>query len=169
VETGRDGQPWPWTVNFGGDGQWFASAADAEDAAYAALNSGEQNFDLGCFQLNYRWHGEAFASLATMLDPDENATYAAWFLLQQYQRTGDWATAAAAYHSATPEYAERYQARFETAYAAINGADLPTAGVPIELAKGPVNRFPLFVRGAAAGPGSIVPDTEGSGRLIGAP
>ncbi len=30
VETARDNRPWPWTVNFGGDGKWFDSAAEAE-------------------------------------------------------------------------------------------------------------------------------------------
>lgn len=52
------------------------------------IGQGAGNLDIGCFQLNYRWHGAAFASLADMFDPDRNATYAADYLASHYQRTG---------------------------------------------------------------------------------
>ncbi|HEX9858042.1 MAG TPA: lytic transglycosylase domain-containing protein, partial [Paracoccaceae bacterium] len=57
TETGRrtpgDRQlrPWPWTVNQGGDGQWFATREEALAHAAAALEAGKRNLDLGCFQL----------------------------------------------------------------------------------------------------------------------
>ena len=116
VETGRNDQPWPWTVNFGGEGHWYETAADAAGAVDQAVREGATNVDLGCFQLNYRWHGSAFASIEDMLDPAQNATYAADFLSQHYAQTGDWALAAAAYHSGTPEYANAYRAKFEATY-----------------------------------------------------
>lgn len=164
VETGRDDRPWPWTVNFGGDGKWFDSAADAEKGVAEALDNGATNVDLGCFQLNYRWHADGFASIADMLDPRRNAIYAARFLAQQYARTGDWARAAAAYHSGTPEYAEAYQAKFEAVYAGLDAAN-PAPAVPAQRD----NRFPLLVAGSAASPGSLVPSGGGGMRLIGGP
>lgn len=168
VETGRQGRPWPWTVNFGGDGKWFDTAAQAEASVATALDQGATNVDLGCFQLNYRWHAEAFASIADMLDPDQNATYAAEFLAEHFAQTGDWALAAAAYHSGTPEYAEAYLAKFETAYAGLTGQEpmVPSDG-SVEPER--ENRFPFLVAGGSGAGGSLVPASSGGIRLIGAP
>ena len=168
VETGREGRPWPWTVNFGGDGRWFDSAREAEASAAEALGQGATNVDLGCFQLNYRWHAEGFASVADMLDPVQNATYAAEFLAEHFAQTGDWALAAAAYHSATPEYATAYQAKFETVYAGLTDGSAPPTEAPPDLPERE-NRFPLLMAGATGARGSLVPASAGGIRLIGAP
>ena len=166
VETGRDRRPWPWTVNLAGEGHWLDTAQEAETLVAEALAEGRTNIDLGCFQLNYRWHAEAFPSIADMLDPEQNALYAAEFLARHHAETGDWALAAAAYHSGTPEYAERYQARFETVYAALGAGEVVDAPAP---ARTRTNRFPLLVAGAAGRNGSLVPVTSGGFRLIGGP
>lgn len=165
VETGREGRPWPWTVNVGGEGQWFDTREEAEAQVQSVLDQGLTNVDLGCFQLNHRWHGEAFASVSDMLDPDRNAAYAADFLARNYAETGDWPTAAAAYHSATPEYAGRYQARFEAVYAALD----PGAPMPAPPTEDRLNGFPLLLVGQSGRNGSLVPATAGGTRLIGAP
>lgn len=167
VETGRDSRPWPWTVNLGGEGHWLASAAAAEALVSKALDQGETNIDLGCFQLNYRWHASAFASVAEMIDPEKNALYAARYLARQHVRTGDWATAAAAYHSATPEHALRYQARFETAWAATARDPGPTHSQAPTAER--ANGFPLLLAGQNGSQGSLVPQTMRGQRLIGAP
>jgi Transglycosylase SLT domain len=166
VETGRDRRPWPWTVNLGGEGHWLDSAPQAEALVAEALDLGATNIDIGCFQLNYRWHAEAFSSLADMLDPDKNAGYAADYLATHFARTGDWALAAAAYHSATPEHADRYRQQFETAFAGLTDGELPAGH---ETAASRVNGFPLLVVGEAGVWGSLVPATSGGRRLIGGP
>lgn len=166
VETGRGDQPWPWTVNAGGEGQWFDSAEAAEAQVADLLKQGRTNVDLGCFQLNYRWHAEAFASIADMLDPERNAEYAARFLAGHYARSGDWALAAAAYHSATPEYAEAYRTKFAAVYAGLD--DPSDAPLPVPEPER-LNRFPLLLAGAEGRNGSLVPSTSGGIRLIGAP
>ncbi len=117
TETGRrrDGivRPWAWSVNAEGEGTWFddpnAALAFAEDKVAA----GRTNLDIGCFQLNYRWHGENFGSVAEMFDPLNNARYAARFVSQLYAETGDWRRAAGAFHSRTQVHATRYLARFD--------------------------------------------------------
>jgi hypothetical protein len=166
VETGRDARPWPWTVNAGGDGRWFDSADEAEAHVAELLDQGVTNVDLGCFQLNHRWHSGGFASVADMLDPDMNAAYAARFLARLYGESGDWATAAAAYHSKTPEYAKVYRAKFEAAFAGLSGAEPPAEA---EALPDPdrTNSFPLLVVGGAGRNGSLVPATSGGRRLIG--
>jgi Transglycosylase SLT domain len=163
VETGRDNRPWPWTVNVGGDGRWFDTKEEAETHAQSVLDEGVTNLDVGCFQLNIRWHSKGFGSLSDMLDPALNATYAAEFLASHYAETGDWAAAAAAYHSATPEYAARYRAKFEETFAALGDPALPEP-----LADQPrSNSFPLLLDGPAAGHGSLVPLAAGAMPLIG--
>ena len=175
TETGRrsDGrlEPWPWTVNIEGKGLWFDSYEEALAYADANLRRGARSFDVGCFQLNYKWHGRAFASLADMFDPVRNAVYAARFLRELHEETGNWTDAAGAYHSRTPTYADRYKRRFARIRADLGGTDtavpiLPSA--PARVAR--VNRFPLFVGGGApASLGSLLPASAGAGgrRLIG--
>ncbi|WP_325063338.1 transglycosylase SLT domain-containing protein [Halovulum marinum] len=129
TETGRkrDGQlqPWPWTVNMEGKGTWFDDRATALSYVRAHHAGGARSYDVGCFQINYRWHGNAFASVEEMFDPYRNALYAAQFLKRLYAETGSWAKSAGAYHSRTPQYATRYQARFERILARLSGETPP--------------------------------------------
>lgn len=166
VETGRNNRPWPWTVNLAGDGRWLDTAAAAEALVGEALGQGLTNIDLGCFQLNYRWHATAFASVTEMLDPDTNALYAAEYLAQHHAKSGDWASAAAAYHSATPEHADRYRARFEAAWSGLDEDPLPESPAATVVR---MNRFPLLLAGHSGSRGSLVPNTDGGQRLIGVP
>jgi hypothetical protein len=131
TETGRTVAgtfgPWPWTVNHAGDGHWFDRTEDALRYIRDARRSGAQNFDVGCFQINYRWHGEAFASLEDMLDPIANARYAATFLTELRAELGSWDGAVAAFHSRTPEFAARYMERFRRIYAGLSPPSGPAS------------------------------------------
>ncbi|MBD3765433.1 MAG: lytic transglycosylase domain-containing protein [Rhodobacterales bacterium] len=172
VETGRgagaDRQPWPWALNLGGDGRWLPSLAEAQALAEAEIAGGRRNLDLGCFQLNYRWHGEAFPSIAAMLEPQGNALHAARFLLDLHARLGDWAAAAGAYHSSDPDRAAAYRARVESELAALSGApDLPPMPPP---AAPRFNAFPLLVAAPSGARGSLVPQgLPGRGPIWGLP
>lgn len=169
VETGRGHggglHPWPWAINQGGAGGWFDTSELAITAAEEVLASGRDNVDIGCFQLNYRWHGEAFPSVTAMFDPVDNARYAAGFLADLYADKGEWPAAIAAYHSRTPEHANRYLARIETVLAGLTGADIVTAPEP----EARENRFPLLLAGAQGANGSLVPVQLARAPLIGAP
>lgn len=116
TETGRklEGQfrPWPWTVNMEGAGHWFDTLDEARAYVFKEFKRGARSFDVGCFQINYKWHHEHFSSIDEMFDPIANALYAARFLGELYQEKGDWNAAAGAYHSRTEEFATRYAARF---------------------------------------------------------
>jgi len=164
--------PWPWALNQGGDSAFFASREEALDHLSAVLDQGVTNVDVGCFQLNWRWHGQAFASLDEMIDPDLNALYAAQFLDRLYQDSGDWSVAAGAYHSATPDHASRYSARFDRIYAALgDGTRLALADAPAPGAEDArTNGFPLLqagATGAAGGMGSLVPLDQAARPLFG--
>ncbi len=156
-------RPWPWAVNEGGKGTWFATRAEAEAHVEQALDAGVRNIDLGCFQINHRWHGARFPSMAAMFDPLGNARYAARFLVELYRETGDWSAAVGAYHSRTPDLAARYLGRVETLRRTVAGAPPLTGTEPSRSA----NRFPLLQAGTAIGAGSLVPDvTPGGASLI---
>ena len=117
TETGRGqgGQtrPWPWTVNMEGEGHWFDSRDEALAYVFEQYNRGARSFDVGCFQINFRWHGEQFSSIEDMFDPSANATYAARFLTQLHAESGNWSTAAGAFHSRTEAEAAGYRTRFD--------------------------------------------------------
>ncbi len=129
TETGRriDGRSraWPWTVNMEGKGVWFATPDEALTYVNEHFARGARSFDVGCFQINYRWHGNAFSSIEEMFDPARNALYAAQYLRNLYAETGSWSRAAGAYHSRTPQYADRYRARFDRILASLSGGDIP--------------------------------------------
>lgn len=162
AETGRmiggQRQPWPWAVNHAGSGQWFETRAAARTYAETALSGGTGNLDIGCFQLNHRWHSAAFASLDQMFDPVENARHAARFLAQLHRESGDWTLAAGTYHSRTPEHAERYRARFTALLAELDPAD---PAPPLR-----ANRFPLLQPGGRGEYGSLVPAHAPAGPLL---
>ena len=177
-ERGGETRPWPWTVNMEGKGVWF----ETEDAALAYVDEhfkrGARSFDVGCFQINYKWHQQNFTSIEAMFDPAENARYAARFLLELHAETGDWEAAAGAYHSRTPEYADRYKARFAAYRAQLqNEDDLPLRVVAVApdkpaspstpMIRVRVNSYPLLQSGGATALGSLVPlATQPSARSL---
>lgn len=166
TETGRRSkdrglEPWAWALNRGGESLWFDNQEQALNYLDQALAAGTRNIDLGCFQINWGWHGHAFPSVRAMMDPATNARYAANMMARLYQDTGDWISAAAAYHSATPEYASRYRARFEPIYASVSGGTQSEAPLLASAAvRTRQNDFPLLRGGESASIGSLVPQTQ---------
>ena len=169
VETGRSTggglHPWPWAINRAGDGAWYDTADQAIAAATTALDEGARNFDVGCFQLNHRWHGDAFPSLAVMFDPDTNADYAARFLVQLFADKGNWADAVSAYHSNTEAIATAYLARVKDVVNAELGGPSVASAEPVAMPR--ENNFPLLNGGRAGTAGSIVPVVMLARPLIG--
>jgi Transglycosylase SLT domain len=174
TETGRrmkgELRPWPWAINHAGTGAWYETEAEAVAAIDALTAQGLRNFDVGCFQLNHRWHAAAFTSATDMIDPVRNADYAARFLLDHYHDTQDWGLAAAAYHSATPEYASQYQARFEAILANLSPTALQdtTFAVADDSIPDRPNAFPLLLAGHSGSAGSLVPLGQTARPLFGA-
>ena len=128
VETGRNRSgsfdPWPWTVNMEGKGYWFGTRDEAVDFVAQSYATGARSFDIGCFQINHRWHGEAFTSFDQMFEPLDNATYAAQFMSSLYEEGGSWSWAAGAYHSRTVSLAAKYRTRFDRIIAALTDTPL---------------------------------------------
>ncbi|WP_410901574.1 transglycosylase SLT domain-containing protein [Rhodovulum sp. FJ3] len=157
-----------------GAGKWFDDVDQALAYVERHHSAGARSFDVGCFQLNYKWHGQHFSSIPDMFDPRENALYAAGFLRDLYGEMGDWEKAAGAYHSRTKKYADRYKKRFRSLRAQFLAQDgnanpfddvnqrilagtfyQPAAPVPTQVPR--QNLYPLLQTGAARSMGSLVP------------
>ncbi|MCU4654312.1 transglycosylase SLT domain-containing protein [Roseibacterium sp. SDUM158016] len=113
--TRRDGllTVWPWAVNAAGEGRLFENPQAAMEWVRDRQASGVQSIDVGCMQVNLRWHPDAFQDLSQGFDPVRNVDYAARFLRELFERTGDWEVAAGSYHSFTPELRSVYLASLE--------------------------------------------------------
>ncbi len=146
VETARgaDGA-WPWAINVDGRGHWFATSAEATAFASRARVQGAEQIDIGCFQLNLKWHGAAFASLDQMIEPAQNARYAARFLGHLHAEFGSWTQAAAAYHSRTPDLGRAYVRRVQAAL-----TTLPEPQFDLAVAPAPEPSAPQPIRSTAA-------------------
>ena len=167
---------WPWTLNAEGRGEWFPDRRSAEARLDELRAEGIRSIDIGCFQVNLRWHGGAFPSPEAMFTPEANALYAARFLAGLEAELGGWEAAAGAYHSRTPALAERYTARFRTHLARLE-AETPSRTAPppeaplLTLATAPspprrTTEYPLFQPGPASALGSTVPLGDGRGALL---
>lgn len=99
TETGRRGSLQPWALNVEGRAEFGASLPDALARFAAAKAGGASLIDVGCMQINHRWHGARFASVAAMFEPGRNVDYAARFLRDLRAREGSWTLAVARYHA----------------------------------------------------------------------
>lgn len=90
---------WPWSVNANGEGSYHGTDVDAIDWTKELKNAGKRSIDVGCMQINLRWHPQAFADLNAAFNPKANVDYAARFLKSLFLETADWRKAAGRYHS----------------------------------------------------------------------
>ena len=98
-ETGtRDGLQ-PFAMNIEGRAVASATLADALRAFAVARDRGAKLIDIGCMQINYRYHGDRFGSPEAMFDPARNVDYAAKFLRDLKTREGSWTLAVARYNA----------------------------------------------------------------------
>ena len=104
VEAGRklsngEVRGWPWSINHAGKGLYFETKEGALKYLKNAVANGSRNIDVGCMQLNYRWHKGGFTSLEDMFDPFKNINYAADFVKELFERHKNWEDTIKHYHS----------------------------------------------------------------------
>jgi hypothetical protein len=114
IESGRTTNPgkriaWPWTINVNGKGYVFETKYEAIKAVKKFQRQGETSIDVGCMQINLRHHPTAFRDLESAFDPQLNVAYAAQFLNNLKRQFGNWRTAVAHYHSASPKFHQPYR------------------------------------------------------------
>lgn len=99
TETGNKGSLQPNALNIGGKAVFPHSRSEALLAFENARREGKSLIDLGCMQINHRYHGDQFRNVGDMLDPRRNVEYAARFLAQLHARHETWSMAVARYHA----------------------------------------------------------------------
>ncbi|HUD52869.1 transglycosylase SLT domain-containing protein [Parvibaculum sp.] len=104
-------RPWPWTINAEGQSFYFDSKKEAVAATQRLLKAGVRSIDVGCMQVNLRYHPDAFSDLHEAFEPLTNVTYGAEFLKRLRKQTGSWPKAVATYHSESPIRNEPYFAK----------------------------------------------------------
>lgn len=111
VPGSRTARAWPWTINAEGRPYYFKTKEEAIAKTQQLLGGGMRSIDVGCMQVNLRYHPHAFTSLEEAFDPIANVAYGAEFLMELRERTGSWQQAVANYHSQTEWRGDRYFAR----------------------------------------------------------
>lgn len=108
---------WPWTLNAQGKGYYFSTKEEAVAKAKQLQQDGVTSIDVGCMQINLKFHNKAFESIEDAFDPKKNVEYSAKFLTKLYNQRGkNWDLAAMAYHSKNPEKGQQYKIRLNSRY-----------------------------------------------------
>ena len=99
TETGHRGELGPYDMNVDGR-EVHSDTLPAAMARFAAARAkGAKFIDVGCMQINVRFHGQRFISVAQMFDPALNVGYAASFLKTLRAQEGNWTVAVARYNA----------------------------------------------------------------------
>ena len=104
---GNEINPWPWALNVNGKSQYFDNKKDTMSFLKESLKN-SRNVDVGCMQINYKFHGHKFKNLDHILNPEENVKYAAKFLQKLFKRHKSWNEAISHYHSSEPARKRKY-------------------------------------------------------------
>ncbi|MFH0267341.1 transglycosylase SLT domain-containing protein [Vibrio rumoiensis] len=97
----RDGSysPWPYTINIDFKGYRYQSYADLVRQSRSLLKQGRKSFDVGFFQVNWKWNGHRTKSIELLANPYENARVASEIMKEHYATYGNWVVAAGRYHN----------------------------------------------------------------------
>lgn len=107
--------PWPWALNIDGRSVFCESQQDAAHQVFQAIRK-QQSVDIGLMQINWRWHGQRFATIEESLVPVKNLSVGATILYEQFEQTNDWWEAVGRYHdpgqdTESLDSAQRYRER----------------------------------------------------------
>jgi len=93
---------WPWTINHAGKSLFFDNKIQMKSYLLKHTEKGDNNLDVGCMQINLKWHKQNFKDIKDMLAIEPNISYAASFLIQLKNKHGSWKKAIKHYHSSDP-------------------------------------------------------------------
>ena len=94
---------WPWTINHAGKSMFFDTKKQMRNYVSKNLKKNDFNIDVGCMQINIKWHKNNFKKIVDMFEVGPNISYAASFLLQLKKKHGSWDKAIKHYHSSDPK------------------------------------------------------------------
>ncbi|MGR5347477.1 transglycosylase SLT domain-containing protein [Vibrio mediterranei] len=92
-------KPWPYSMNYLGKTYVFADYKSLVHGASKLLSEGKEAFDVGYWQVNYKWNRERFSNIGHLAHPAINARVAGEIFRERYNQYGDWVKAAGRYHN----------------------------------------------------------------------
>ena len=99
---------WPWTLNHNGKSMFFDTKKQMRNYVFKNLKRNDFNIDVGCMQINIKWHKNNFKKISDMFEVNPNISYAASFLQQLKNKYGSWDKAIKHYHSSDPKKNKPY-------------------------------------------------------------
>ena len=103
VETGRVTKnkhyTWPWSANVEGQSYYFNNKESMIKFLKIKIQNKITNFDVGCMQINYKYHIKKESNLELFVDPNYNVNWAGIFLKELYKKHKSWNKAISRYHS----------------------------------------------------------------------
>ncbi len=94
-----------------GRGRYLPNKGAAIAEVEALQARGVRNIDVGCMQINLRYHPDAFDNLEAAFDPATNVEAAARLLVTLKDSWGSWTRAVGNYHSNTPTLSGPYRVK----------------------------------------------------------
>ena len=110
VESGvkkKEFKSWPWTLNVSGKSKYFENKLETLEYLKSKINF-KKSIDVGCMQINTRYHLKNFEDLSDLIEPEQNVKYAANYLLKLYKKHKSWNEAVSRYHSSIPKRKKKY-------------------------------------------------------------
>ena len=99
---------WPWTVNAKTKSLFFDNKSQMLKFLNSEVEKGNYDFDVGCMQVNLKWHGKYFKKISDSIDPKTNISYATSFLYKLKTDFKTWNEAIKRYHSSNPKKNIKY-------------------------------------------------------------
>ena len=104
---------WPWTLNVSGKSMYFDNKSETIEYLKSNINL-KKSIDVGCMQINTKYHLKNFKDLSHLVEPEENVKYAAIYLLKLYKKHKSWNEAVSRYHSSIPKRKKNYLKKVQT-------------------------------------------------------
>jgi hypothetical protein len=119
----------PWVIGTPSEAHRFKTKKGALAKIKELRAKRQQNFDVGCMQVNHFYHKDKFQSDEDMLNPVRNIRFAAQFLKELKAETGSWEKAVSYYNSRDLRYSRPYASKVYQHW----GKIASPGGLPIEL------------------------------------
>ena len=123
TESGTGGTPSPYAMNIAGRSHFARSGQEMANIISANWSRGVRSIDVGCMQVNLKYHGGNFARLTDLLNSVTNVEYGASYLIKLATESGSWKNAVMSYHNKNnPTRRAWYGCKVWNNYLAINRA-----------------------------------------------
>jgi hypothetical protein len=99
TESGDKGRPSPFAMNIAGRSYFASSGQEMANIISANWQRGVTSIDVGCMQINLKYHGAKFSRLTDLLNSPTNIEYGAGYLVSLAVESGSWKDAVMSYHN----------------------------------------------------------------------